>query len=188
MKRKAEIVFLEGKKIILRPLSKEDINEKYLSWLNDEEVTRYTDTGTFPTTLEELKGFYKQVSKSKNSVMFAIIVKSSGKHIGNIKLGGINWVHRFADLGIMIGEKKYWNKGYGKEACGLLLEYAFRRLHLNKVILGVFGNHNSAIMAYQSVGFKIEGRFKKMLNLNGKYVDKVMMGINQYNFNKTIKD
>ena len=101
--------FIDGEKIALRPLREEDINDTYLSWLNDGEVTKYLETGTFPVTADELRKFYEAISKSKTDVLFAIIDKSTDTHIGNIKLGGINWVHRFADLGIMIGDKISWH-------------------------------------------------------------------------------
>jgi [ribosomal protein S5]-alanine N-acetyltransferase len=177
MKKYAEQVYLTGKKINLRPLCRSDINERYLSWLNDYEVTKYMETGIFPTTFAELKDFYDVMRNKRNSVLFAIVAKKKDLHIGNIKLGNINWIHRFADLGIMIGDKKFWGRGYGQEACDMLLEYAFRRLNLNKVTLGVCANHKSAVKAYKNVGFEIEGRIKKLLNFEGGYVDKVIMGV-----------
>jgi len=135
--------------------------------------------------MRELKNFYKKISDSKTDMMFAIIDRRTNLHIGNIKLGAINWVHRYADMGIMIGEKRCWGKGYGREACDLILEYAFRRLNLNKVILGVYSNHVRAIGMYEKVGFRIEGRIKKLLRFDGRYVDKLFMGISQRDFLKT---
>ncbi len=182
--KKRKIVFLEGDRIMLRPLCERDINRKYLSWINDKEITKYMATGTFPTTFKELRSFYDKIAKSKTDVMFVILDKKHNLHIGNIKLGNINWVHRFADLGIMIGEKKYWGKGYGQEACRLGLGYAFDKLNLNKIILGVYASHKPAIKTYQKVGFKIEGRIKKLLNFEGNYVDKLIMGVSRSEFKK----
>ncbi len=179
------VPFLYGQKIILRPLVKKDINKKYLTWLNDQEVTKYMETGIFPTTFKELKEYYNKIKNSKTDIIFAICDKKNKKHIGNIKLGGINWIHRFADLGIMIGDKNYWGKGYGQEACRMFLEYAFKRLNLNKVILGVYGNHKSAIKTYQKVGFRIEGRIKELLYFESKYQDKIIMGISKKEFEKS---
>lgn len=179
--------YLVGKKIYLRLLNKRDINKRYLSWLNDTEVTKYMISGLFPSTRKDLEDYYKKVHESKTDIQFAIIEKENNLHIGNIKLGSINWVHRFADLGIMIGEKKYWHGGRGQEACRLLLEYAFKRLNLNKVILGVYENHISAIESYQGIGFVIEGRIKDFLYFEGKYIDRIIMGISQKEFLKTIK-
>lgn len=176
--------FLVGKRLYLRPLLKSDITERYLSWLNDAAVTRYIETGLFPVTKKDLEEFYKKIKVSKTDIMFAIIDKEHDLHIGNIKVGGINWVHRFADLGIMIGDKAYWGKGYGEEACRLLLRYAFNRLNLNKVTLGSYSTNLAALKTYKKVGFKIEGRIKKLLSIDGKYVDHVLMGILQSAYNK----
>lgn len=186
-KKKYRIAFLEDKKVILRPLLKEDINERYLSWLNDKKVTKYMETGVFPITLAELHSFYDKVAKSRTDVMFAIVAKHNKLHIGNIKLGCINWVHRFADLGIMIGDKRYWSKGFGQEACRLLLEYAFNRLNLNKVFLGVYATHNFALRAYKKIGFKVEGRMRKMFNIDNRYVDKIIMGVLREDFLRNYK-
>lgn len=184
MEKDIKDVCLAGDRIYLRSLTKKDINKRYLAWVNDPEVTRYLEAGRSPVSKRGLEDFYKKISKNKNAKMFAIVTKRRDIHIGNIKLGGINWIHKFADLGIMIGEKKYWGRGYGQEACGLLLEYAFKKLNLNKVILGVHAAHEPAIKAYHKAGFQIEGRLKKMLYLDGRYVDKVIMGISRTDYEK----
>lgn len=173
---------LSGTNIYLCPLSKKHVNDKYLSWLNDKEVTRYLECRFSRTTKKDLKHYYQKIKKSRINKMFAIITKKGNNYIGNIKLGNINFRHKYADLGIMIGEKKYWGKGYGKEACGLLLGHAFNQLNLHKVILGIYANHRQAIKAYQKVGFKIEGRVKKLLNFEDRYVDKIIMGISRSEF------
>lgn len=179
---KDQVNYLEGKSIILRLLVKDDINDRYLTWLNDREVTQFTEIGTFPTSMSDLKSYYAKISQSKCDVMFAIVTKRNNVHIGNIKLGGISWIHRHADLGIMIGEKKYWGKGFGEEACKLVLSYAFNTLNLNKVILGVYGNHKAGIKAYRKTHFVVEGTIKDYFNFNGKFVDKVIMGISKRTF------
>lgn len=188
LKLSGDDCFLTGKKICLRPIKASDINRRYLSWLNDAEVTKYIETGQFPVTKKDLETFYKEIKKSRTDVMFAMIEKKTGSHIGNIKLGGINWVHRYADLGIMIGDKKYWGKGCGAEACTLLLEYAFNRLNLNKVFLGIYATHKKAIRTYQKSGFKIEGKLKNMLIIDGKYTDKILMGILASEHKKNIRE
>ncbi len=184
LKRSENNYYLMGNKICLRPLLAHDINQKYLSWLNDAEVTEYVEAGKFPTTKKELEEFYKDIKKSKTDVIFAIVTKRNDLHIGNVKISRINWIHRFADMGIIIGDKKYWGRGYGEEVCRLLLDYAFNRLNLNKVLLGSHAPHMSAIKTFQKVGFKIEGRNRKMLMLNGKYVDRIIMGILQSEYIK----
>ena len=169
--------FVEGSLVILRPLERADLNERYLGWLNDPEVTRYTETGTFPTTSEDLENYYRGITSSRNDVMLAIVDKQSGLHIGNVKLGPIHWVHRWATFGILIGEKEFWGKGAGEEATRLMVEYGFRRLNLHRIDLGVFAEHEAAVRCYEKVGFKVEGRMREDLFRGGEYKDRLWMGL-----------
>jgi ribosomal-protein-alanine N-acetyltransferase len=169
--------FAEGALIVLRPLERSDLNESYLGWLNDPEVTRYTETGTFPSTAEDLDNYYRSVTGSRNDVIFAIVEKASGQHIGNVKLGPIHWVHRSAIFGILIGEKKSWGKGIGLEATRLAVEYGFYKLNLNRIDLGVFAEHDSAVRCYEKAGFKVEGCMRQDLFLAGEYKDRLWMGL-----------
>ena len=62
--------FISGSKVYLRPLERSDLNERYLNWLNDPEVTRYLETGAFPTTSQDLEKFYAKVTSSSTEVIF----------------------------------------------------------------------------------------------------------------------
>lgn len=169
--------FVSGSRVCLRPLERADLNERYLEWLNDPDVTRYMETGTFPTTALDLERFHDDVTGSRNQVLLAVADRKSGQHIGNVKLGPIHWIHRSATFGIMIGDKKFWGKGIGLEATQLMVEYGFDRLNLRRIDLGVFAEHHSAIHCYEKVGFKLEGRMRESLFQNGKYFDRLWMAV-----------
>lgn len=169
--------FLVGKKLYLRALEAEDLEGDYFDWLNDKEVTRYMESGIFPNTREKMKSFLKLAQDPHENVIFAIVGKKTDKHIGNIRLGPISWVHRVSNFGIMIGDKKFWGKGYGSEATRLILRHGFERLNLHKVSLGVAADHKSAVASYKRVGFKVEGRAREQFCLDGKYHDCLYMGI-----------
>jgi RimJ/RimL family protein N-acetyltransferase len=169
--------FTEGSLVLLRPLEHADLNDRYLSWLNDPEVTRYTETGTFPSTAEDLENYYRSVIGSKNDVILAILDKKSGRHIGNVKLGPIHWIHRRATFGILIGEKDFWGKGAGLEATRLMVEYGFNRLNLHRIDLGVFAEHEAGVACYKKAGFKVEGRMREDLFHGGEYKDRLWMGL-----------
>ena len=168
---------MAGKQIYLRPLKRTDLNQRYLGWLNDAQVTRYMESGTFPSTSEDLDRFYQEVTGSRNQVLLAIIDTKSNQHIGNVKLGPIHWVHRSATFGILIGDKKYWGKGIGLEATRLMVEYGFTRLNLRRIDLGVFADHDSAVRCYERAGFKVEGRMRQALFRDGEYKDRLWMGL-----------
>ena len=169
--------FIIGEKIYLRPLEKSDLSGSYLSWVNDPEVTRYMETGTFPTNLEKLEEYYSFMTTSPNYVILAIIDKEldKGKHIGNITLNNINWIHRIVNLGFMIGDKDYWGKGYGTEAIELMVKYAFATLNLHKISVGIYADHIGSIRAFKKAGFIQEAKLEGELYRDGKYRDKIIM-------------
>ncbi len=173
---------IASERLYFRPVTVDDAEGKYLAWLNDEEVTRYLETGRFPTSVEGLRAYVEQKTASTTDVFFAIVERATGAMIGTVKLGAINWIHRTAELGILIGERSKWSQGYGTEACRLLLRYGFERLNLHKVILGVVADHAAALRAYETVGFRREGLITDCIFLDGTYRDKVMMGISRQQF------
>ena len=117
------------------------------------------------------------MSRSANDVVFAIVDRATEQHIGNTAIHNIDWIRRLGEFGIIVGEKAYWGKGYGTEATRLVVGFAFDRLNLNKVWLGVHADHPGAIRAYEKVGFKIEGRLRQEMVRNGVYADRLIMGI-----------
>jgi len=169
--------FVQGEQLYLRPLERADLNEHYLGWLNDPEVMRYMETGTFPTTVQDLDKFYQDVTGSRSQVILAVVDKKSDQHIGNIKLGPIHWIHRYGTFGMLIGDKNFWGKGAGQEATRLAVEYGFYRLNLRRIDLGVFAEHASAVRCYEKVGFQVEGRLRQDLFHGGEYKDRLWMGL-----------
>lgn len=172
-----ETPFLIGKTIYLRPLRRADLDGAYLAWLNDPEVTRYLESGVFPQTREQLETFYDAVTRASDQVIVAVVDRETDKHIGNVKLGPIHWVHRKATFGILIGERAWWGRGVGQEATRLMVEYAFRQLNLRRIDLGVYADHAAAVRVYEKLGFKEEGRFREALFHEGAYKDHLWMGL-----------
>ncbi len=172
--------FLKGKKVGLRNLTQDDISITYLCWINDQEVTAFLETGFFPGHLDELRNYLEKENRSQDIFLGIFDIKKD-THIGNIKLSSINWIHRTAELGILIGEKAYWGQGFGGESVSLLVNHAFQTLNLRKIYLGVYENHQAAINSYKNQGFEIEGILKDHYFYKGKYVGKVYMAI--YNKN-----
>ncbi|MGC8669236.1 MAG: GNAT family N-acetyltransferase [Chthonomonadales bacterium] len=169
--------FLVGKIIYLRPLHRTDLGERYQSWLNDPDVSRYLETAHFPQTLTAMEAFYESIAASRDNLFLAIADRATDLHIGNIKLGPINWVHRSGTLGLLIGERDYWGRGCGTEATRLVVEHAFYNLNLHRVDLGVYAEHTAAVRMYEKVGFKVEGCLRKALFHEGQYKDHLLMAI-----------
>ena len=83
------------------------------------------------------------------------------RHIGNIKLGPIHWLHRRADLSLFIGERKYWGQGYASEAIALVRDWAFRELDLQKLNAGIYSGNHGSRRAFEKCGFELEGTLRQ---------------------------
>jgi len=171
------IPFITGRNVFLRGITKKDVNKDYLSWINDYDVVKNMTTGLFPTSQEDILEYVDRINKSNSEVIFAIVHKKEEKHIGNIKLGEINWIHRHAYIGIMIGNKDFLGKRLGTEACELILWYAFNRLNLHKVSATLSENNIASKKMFQKLGLNVEGRRIKQSFQEGKYYDVIIMGI-----------
>jgi RimJ/RimL family protein N-acetyltransferase len=169
--------FLVGDRIYLREIRLSDVNETYHHWMNDPEVTRYTESRFFPNSMEALQKYVSRVSGDRQHVFLAIVLKKDDRHIGNIKLGSINWIHRFANVGLLIGEKDCWGQGYGTEAIRLVTEYAFRVLDLRRLTAGSYSNNISSFKAFLKAGWQQEGIRKRQYFSNGEYVDEILLGV-----------
>lgn len=169
--------FLIGKKVYLRPLEIEDVNQEYLQWVNDARVTLGRIEIHFPVTKEKQLEYVKSILNRNDHAFFAIVEKGTDKFIGTAKMGPINWVHRFTEHAIMIGDTTTWNKGYGGEVIQILLEYGFRVLNMHKIYAGVSAANPASLRKNERVGYKVEAVFKNKFFTNGKYVDHVVMSM-----------
>lgn len=116
-------------------------------------------------------------SKTIESFFFAIHALDSDQLLGFVSLFGINWNHGDTWVGIGLGEREHWGKGYGTDAMRVILRYAFSELNLHRVTLGVFEYNPRAIRSYEKSGFRHEGRIRKHLLKDSKRWDVLQMGV-----------
>ena len=168
---------LQGQKVILRAIAHQDL-ERLCQFNNDLEV-ELAGGGDPPTpqSLARLQAEYEaKVSQGgREGTDFAI--EADDKFIGQCALFQFDPVARTCELGITIGDKDYWGRGYGREAVGLLLDYGFRYHNLHRIFLSVNGNNERAIRAYRACGFEEEGRLRSHVWNDNGYVDLVYMGL-----------
>ena len=169
------IVFLKGRKVVLRPLNKKTDLEACCRWVNDPTVRQYIST-TFPTSIHQEEKWFDDLPNRKDEIVFGIET-IGGKIIGVISLVHIKWHDRTATTGAMIGDKRYWGKGYGTDAKMILLDYAFNQLNLRKICSAVFSFNKRSLRYNLRCGYKIEGRLKKQMFKNGKYRDNILLAV-----------
>lgn len=175
------MTLLESDNFYLRNISIGDCNENYLSWMNDNEINKYLESRFTNHSIDSLKDFVTSMNNSENNILFAIIDKSSNKHIGNIKLGNIHPVHKYADIGLIIGDKNYWGKGIATKSIQLVTEYAFNNLNLRKVIAGIYENNIGSIRAFEKCGFKRAYIKKDTYFFEDRYINAIVFEL--YNKN-----
>jgi RimJ/RimL family protein N-acetyltransferase len=170
-----------GENIRLRAIERADI-PRFVRWLNDPEVTQFLLMSSPLSTAMEEKWLAAQVERPPHQgQIIAIEVKVADEwiHIGNAGLHDVDPVNRSAEFGIMIGEKDYWNKGFGTLATRLTLQHGFEHLNLNRIYLEVFETNPRAMKAYEGAGFTREGVLRKAIFKNGHYIDVPIMSILQ---------
>lgn len=167
---------LSGEKCYLSPLTPDDA-ATYTAWMNDLAVTLpLGDEAYLPYSETKMQSEIDEAIRRQDHV-FSIVTCDSDRLIGRCLLFSINPVDRSAMLGILIGDKDYWNQGCGTEACRLLLDYAFNLLNLHSVMLGVFAFNQRAVRAYEKVGFRHIGRRREARIIAGKAHDVILMDI-----------
>ncbi len=167
---------LKGPRVELRAVNREDLPRLYQ--INNDVEIRLLGGGSppMPRPLAYLQNkFDEESAKKGDETWFGIW--ADGKLIGDCGLDHFDPTSHFCELGIGIGERDYWGKGYGRETIGLLLDYAFRLRNVRKVWLYTSGTNERAQRCYRACGFVEEGRLRQQDWNGGQYVDRVYMGI-----------
>lgn len=152
-----------------------DISSKYLFWMNDIDVQKYTEQKYFKTTLKDIKKYVLEKNKSKNEFLYGIFLKQNKLHIGNIKLGPINCYHQTADISYFIGDKIYWNKNFASLAIQQIIKIA-KKKKVKKIKAGCYAINKGSIKVLKKNGFKLEGKLKSEIKFNNKRCDGYIFG------------
>lgn len=172
---------LVGKLVRLSAVDPAELGKAFAKWNQDTELTRYLDARL--VSLHSVKAisdhFEKELKEqSPTEYPFTIRTLDDDRLLGDIGLYVIhNWGPRDAFVGLGIGDRENWGKGYGTDAMNVALRYAFTELNLRRVTLNVFEYNPRAIRSYEKTGFQHEGRLRQALLRDGKRWDMLYMGI-----------
>lgn len=169
---------LTGALVRLRAIEMEDL-DRYLAWVNDEEVMRYVAATAFPLSRVQEEEFLREAVKHTRppEIVYAIETLDEGRHIGSLGLHKVGGAAHNCELGIMIGDKAYWDRGYGTDTITTALHFAFEELNLHRVMLTVDADNGRGIACYRKCGFIEEGRMRHDRYRAGQYRDTIVMGI-----------
>jgi RimJ/RimL family protein N-acetyltransferase len=167
-----------GKRIRLRRDERSDLPQ-FVAWLNDPEVRRFLLVDLPISQANEEGWFENMLKRPPEEQPFAIEIKEGDgwRIIGNCGFFDVGQRTHSAEVGIMIGDKSYWNKGYGTEVMRTLLRIGFETLNLNRIFLRVDADNKGGIRAYEKAGFVHEGAFRQGTYREGHYVDMLFMSV-----------
>lgn len=166
-----------GEKIRLRAYKREDV-QLAQEYLNDAETKRLLMPGVpFLITLEEENKWFESISAFKDNYSFAIETLQGNKYIGGCGINQIDWKNSVATVGIFIGDKDYWGKGFGSDAMKVLVKFIFEQMNVNKIKLFVYSFNQRAVKSYEKCGFVREGVLRQEIFRDGKYHDEYIMSI-----------
>ena len=163
-----------GTKCYLSPIDENDA-EKFTEWLNDTEVTQYL--AAMQTQVINVKNEKEILERIAKKHTYSIIDMATNELLGNCGFNDLDNVNQTGEVGIFIGNKNYWNKGYGTEALSLVMDYGFQTLNLHSITLRVDSFNLRAQRSYEKIGFKTAGKIRESV-LKGKIrYDLIIMDI-----------
>ena len=179
---------IEGDKVDLQPFSKNFISNNYLNWMNDKDTTRFIEKAKNNLSLNDLNFFAKNMIDSDFDYFFAIIHKEKQQHIGNVRIGPIDFNLMKSNFGILIGNKNFHGCGVATEVLELIKHFSFNYLKLEQIHFPVVKEHTAAMRLYAKTKFTCLGEIKKTLNKDGKSWKLVEWSMNYLNYKKTEND
>ncbi len=172
--------FLSGSLVRLSAVNSATDSKAFSDWSRDSEYTRLSDSSV--AQMWDIKQVTDHIEKelegeSPMQYAFSIRTLADDRLVGEVDLSGINWASGESIVGIGIGDRNDWGKGYGTDAMRIVLRFAFTELNLHRVFLNTFEYNPRAIRSYEKCGFKHEGRMRGVLNREGRRWDLIYMGI-----------
>jgi RimJ/RimL family protein N-acetyltransferase len=173
---------LEGESVRLRAIEPEDVDQ-YVAWLNDPEVTR-TISQRYPLGREAERAIVERLGRAQRfeHVVFAIELRETGEHVGTVDLHNVRYENRGADLGLFIGAREHWGRGYAHDAMRTVLRFAFWEMNLRYVWLEVIDDNPRARALYERLGFVHEGTSRRATFRRGRELDMFDMSITREEF------
>ncbi len=167
---------LETERLVLAPFSGVFLTERYVSWLNDSEVVRYSEQRHKHHTVESCRRFVDGFTGS-NSHLWAVVSRDpTTGHVGNIH-ADVDAANRLADVAILIGERRVWGRGFGAEAWRAVCNWLLTTAGMRKVTAGTMSENAAMLGIMRKCGMVDDGRRRRQYLLDGREVDIVHMAI-----------
>ncbi len=171
------------KKTNIKLFKKKDISLKilkeWISWLNDKEVTKFSNQRFKKHTVSSQKKHLFDKLKRNDNLLFKI--EYQGAFVGVIEIGNIDFDNENCELMYFLGNKNLWSKGIGTRCIDLAIKYIKNNMNLKKVYAGCSNRNKASIKILKKNKFKIEGIIRNFLTVSKQKKvrdDKVILGLN----------
>ena len=161
---------LKTDRLLLSPLTEAFLSEKYVAWLNDKDVVKYSEQRHKKHTIDSCRQFIRSFENSSGYV-WAVLLKNHD-HIGNIN-AVIDKHNKVADIAILIGEKNQWGNGYGSEAFLCVIDFLFSNKIARKITAGTMSVNKGMLKVMKNAQMIDDGIFQKQFVINEQKVDLV---------------
>lgn len=170
---------MEGLQVKLRAMELSDL-PAITTWNFDEEINEFMPA-RFPNNLEQQRKWFDNQFKDDKKKLI-IVEKISNLPVGLLGVMNIDHINKNCEIGITIGEKKYWGKGYSKEAMGLIISFLFQQMNMHIIYLQVFETNLRGVNFFKKCGFRVDGKLKDKYFKNGAYVSYLLMSLSRTDF------
>jgi RimJ/RimL family protein N-acetyltransferase len=153
-----------GQRVVLREKRLGDAYDDY-RWRSDPDLSRFDAARPLAMNMQEFLALYREELLYPSPYRRSLAIEDeAGSHIGNVMYYNIDTIRQEAELGITVGERDRWNRGYGQEAVRLLCEHLLGRLGFRRVHLKTLAWNRRARRAFQKAGFSECGRAQRAGN------------------------
>jgi RimJ/RimL family protein N-acetyltransferase len=150
-----------GDLVVLREKRISDARDDY-RWRTDLELARFDAARPFAAAFEDYMALYRDELRYPSPYRRSLALEdASGRHIGNVMYYNIDATRREAEIGITIGEREYWGRGYGTDAVRTLVRHILRVTGFRRVYLKTLDWNVRAQRAFEKAGFQVCGRSRR---------------------------
>lgn len=173
-------------RVYLRAFEPEDYKTT-INWRKDSKIWNdVVGRKYFVSSEYEKKWINDSIFNNQNNVVLAVCLKEDDSLIGIVILRNIDWFNRNASFSKMIGERKMWGKGLGKELTMLMLYHGLIELGLERIYARQLLDNVASIKVNERCGFKNEGVLRKEVFKNGEFHDLNVMGVIRQDFEELL--
>ena len=170
-------LIIDCENCVLRPLNRERASDNYAGWLNDDVVNKYSQRLGRKHTANDVWNYIDAANASDNILLLGIFDRATNTHIGNIQLKFYDQANGLADLSTLIGERKFWGRGFAKDTWKYLVHFGFNTVGVRKFTMGSAAGNKAASGKTLYVGAKLESTKRQQILIGGEYQDILEYGL-----------